>query len=179
MPQREELARSLKYIAIGYIFLHVHLTIVTVDILPNWVGWILFMGTFTALSTIVPEILKLKTLAMILGFWALVAWIINIFNPYGTVFMIVGVVFAVLGLYFHFKFITYISDVAGYFGCSVEREKLLTIRNVVTVLGAILAIPIWQSAPVLAFLLALVCIIIVIWLIIILFSVRKAIEVGY
>ena len=44
----------------------------------------------------------------------------------------------VLTALFQFKFITYISDVAGYFGCSHEREKLLTIRNILTVLGAIL-----------------------------------------
>jgi len=176
MFQRQELAKALKHIAIGYLFIHVHLTIVTVDILPNWVGWILFLGAFGALAQITPEVEKLRTLGMILGFWAVVCWIINIFNPYGTVFLIVGVVFSVLNLYFQFKFLTHISDVAGYFGCGTEREKLLTIRNVLTVLGAILAIPIWHQVPVLAFLLALVCIIVIIWLIFVLFSVKRVIE---
>ena len=172
MEQHEALYRSIKNIAWGYVLIHLHINIGTLDLLPDWCGYLLFLGALTVISNIEPSALLLKPLGILLTVWNGIFWILKALGI-STLGYLPDLIATVISLYFHFQLLTNIAAVAKANDCPQEGP-LLTLRTIRTILITLFALPFpWAEYEVLSLLLLIVTLIITIWICSVLFSMHR------
>jgi len=67
----QKLCSAVKSIAWGYILIHLHLNLGTIDILPDFAGYLLILGALPALGQPEPSALLLKPFCVGLVLWNL------------------------------------------------------------------------------------------------------------
>lgn len=67
--------RGLTKIAWGYVFLHLNLNLGTLNVLPNWVGYLLFFSAITLLGDQLRDLTLLKPFCILLGARELADWL--------------------------------------------------------------------------------------------------------
>ena len=77
---REELADAVKRIAWGYVLLHVNVNLGSLNILPNWLGYLLILGVLPMLGEREPSALLLRPLGILLALWEGVLWALTLFG---------------------------------------------------------------------------------------------------
>ena len=133
IEQKDILCTALKQCAWGYIFLYFNINIVTVNLLPSWVGYFLFYHAIKiGISQYETSSNLLKPLAVFLGIYHGILWILGIFDV-ATNFYIINDIISVLTLYFQFQLLTNLSNIAGKYRCT-HQKSLLTLRNIQTIL---------------------------------------------
>ena len=75
MNERPELYKPLSHIAWGYLLLHVNFNFGTLNILPNWLGYLLILSALEPISQIVPSALLLRPLGKVLAAWEGLLWV--------------------------------------------------------------------------------------------------------
>lgn len=137
-----ELSQAVKRIAWGYILIHVHFNIGTLDLLPDWLAYVLFLGALPEVAKTSPSAGLLRPLAILLACWEGTVWLLgNSWVP-GVVSVIVNII----SLYFHFQLLTELALLARVYSCPQEGS-ILKLRTVRTVLLTLMALPFWQSIP--------------------------------
>lgn len=135
--QKTTLCKALKQCMWGYFFLYFNINLNTIDLLPSWVGYLLF---YQAIKTGLPQHERsaglLKPLAIGLGIYQFLSWIINIFNI-AIDFNILDDIIAVIALYFQFQLLTNLAGIAGKYHCP-HQKSLLTLRNIQTILTTVM-----------------------------------------
>lgn len=172
---RQRLADGVKLIAFGYLFLHLNLNLGTLNVLPNWVGYLLILRALPALGEYEPSALLLRPLGILLALWEGFLWGMALLGSSqdDSLFTVIA---AVIALYFHFQLLTNLADSAKQFGCP-ERSRILTLRTVRTVLITLLALPVsWADYQVLTTGIAIVFVIVAVWICVVLFSFRRSLE---
>lgn len=141
MENRKELYNSLSKIAFGYLLILINLDIAYIDILPDFVGYILFISALNGLKEECKNISLLKPLGIILAVWAFISWL----SPFiqldsGYLSSIITLIITVINIYFNFQLLTEISLLAQKYQ-SAETDlaaKIITRRNIYTVLCTVM-----------------------------------------
>ena len=136
MNRFQTLARWTRIAAWGYLFLYLNLKINNWNLLPEWVGWVLLYFAVRGLKEEQPKLSLLEKFAAALGLWALLAWIPALELPAWTA--PASLAFSLMGMYFHFQFLTELSQIARRYEDSFTRPGLagglLTARTWVVVI---------------------------------------------
>lgn len=173
--EREKLCQAIKKAAWGYVLLHLNFNLGTINILPNWLGYIFILQALPAIGKEEPSVLLLTPLGKILTLWEGLLWFAAIFGVQGNGYPL-EVIAAALSLYFHFQLLTNLAGVAEKYACP-EQKRLLALRTVRTILITFLALPIpWQNYRIVSVMIALVGVIITVWICSILFSMKHYLE---
>lgn len=142
---RDALSAAVGRIAWGYVFLYLDFNLGTVDVLPDWLFFLLTVRALPALAEAVPAAALLERLGILLGAWHALAWVLEMFRitpPYLLLILV-----SVLCLYFHFQLLTNLAELAEKAGCTRGRS-LLVLRTVLTLLTTVLALPVdWMALP--------------------------------
>lgn len=173
--EREKLAGAVKSIAWGYVLLHVNINLGTLNILPNWLGYVLMLGALPILGEWEPSALLLRPLGILLAVWEGLLWGFAIFSiPFDST--IVSILGSVASLYFHFQLLTNLASLAQRYDCP-EEGKILTLRTVRTLLITLLALPFdWRQYSVVSVCVVLAHIIVAIWICSVLFSFSRSLS---
>lgn len=172
MEQHETLCRAIKNIAWGYILIHLHINIGALDLLPDWCGYLLFLGALSVLGQSEPSAHLLKPLGILLTVWNGIFWILKCFGV-SSIGYIPDLIATVISLYFHFQLLTNIAAVAREKECPQEGS-ILTLRTVRTILITLFALPFpWAEYEVLALIFLFINIIVAICLCSVLFSMHR------
>ena len=140
MKHREPAARAASNILKGYLFLHLNLNLGTLDILPNWAGYLFIDEILPDLSLTRPSALLLRSLGRGLALWGGICWLLDLFSitPSGlmgaSLWQLLQVAAGVMGLYFHFQLLTDLAETARMKGYP-QVKKLLWLRTVKTLLS--------------------------------------------
>ncbi len=137
--KQHKLLDAIKKIAWGYIFLHINFNLNTINILPNWVAYILFVQALPTLGEEEESANLLKPLGILLGILEGMYWINTGFLGGELPTGVIDIITSVLSLYFHVQLLTNLAAIAHKHECSQEK-KLLTLRTVKTILTTVITI---------------------------------------
>ena len=181
LKKHTKTSSAVKKIAYGYLMLHLDFRLGALDLLPGWIGYLLFWSALPILAKTIPSFQLLTPLALVMSVWELLKWIPTIFgeswDPGSW-----AVVFTVLDLYFHFQLLTDLATLAASYSCP-EQRWILQLRTVRTTLHTVLPVSwVWinkQSAVVSQIVTTLITIFylaIAFWICTVLFSLRRSLE---
>lgn len=171
--EREQLIQAVKQIAWGYILLHININLGSLNILPNWLGYVLMLQALPVLAEHEPSALLLRPLGIMLAIWEGVVWGATVFGITidSTILMAIG---TTISLYFHFQLLTNLASLAEKYDCP-EQTRILRLRTVRTVLITLMALPFsWEQHVPIIVGVSLVHIIVTIWICSVLFSLRSS-----
>ena len=138
--------RGLTKIAWGYVFLHLNLNLGTLNVLPNWVGYLLFFSAIGLLEEELGELALLRPFCVLLGARELADWL-AVFATGQTLmgqFFLLDALLTCIGLYFHFQLLTDLAILAD--GAGENGSGLRTCRNVDAVLRTLMFLPLpWEE----------------------------------
>lgn len=173
--EREKLAGAVKSIAWGYVLLHVNINLGTLNVLPNWLGYVLMLGALPILGESEPSALLLRPLGILLALWEGALWALTIFGISfdSTIISIIG---SVASLYFHFQLLTNLASLAQRYNCPEER-KILNLRTVRTLLITVLSLSFpWAQYESLTIGFVMVNLVVALWICSVLFSLRRSLS---
>lgn len=164
---------AVKRIAWGYILLYFNINIGSLDLLPGWIGYLLFWSALPVLAEASPSASLLRPFALGLAAWNGVTWIFgNLWCP-----ELLNVILGIVALYFHFQLLTELASLARVFSCPQER-KLLNLRTVNTLLQTVLTLGnrLWLQWEGAAVILVIVNCVILVWICVALFGLKRSLE---
>lgn len=168
MTEKSNVLNAVRWIAWGYVLIHINLNLGSVNILPNWLGYCLILQALPVLGEEEPSALLLRPLGILLALWEGAVWLLTILEINLGGFLIDAIAVSI-SLYFHFQLLTNLADFAEKNG--LPTKSLLILRTVQTVLITMLAFPIpWEQSGSLIAVMVIVGIVIAIWICCILFS---------
>ena len=127
--------RGTSKIAWGYLFLYLDVNLGTLNILPNWVAFLLIYQAIDLLEAEEPELALLRPFCLLLGGWEAVQWIYTFFTGQQLTLFLVSLLIRVISLYFHFQLLTNLASLAGRYqsqGADLDC-RLLRLRTAQTV----------------------------------------------
>lgn len=133
--ETKTLSSAIKKIAVAYIFIYLHINIGSIDILPNWVGYIMIITALPILAQKVNSSILLKPFGIILCIYSGVNFLINIVGiNYGIIVHIVSVLLGIISIYFHFQLITNIAEITFE---EARKKRLLFLRTAGVIIDTI------------------------------------------
>ncbi len=148
----DNLYRGISKIAWGYVFVFCNINLGTLNILPNFVGFLMFLSAISLLQEVEPELALLRPFGIALSIWYVMDWLCQLFSVSltGGLLLAVNVVICIMSIYFQFQLLTNLASIAvKYQSTGAEFDvKLLRYRNiqVVAITGAMILtylIPQW------------------------------------
>lgn len=173
MPDRKKLSHAVKSIAWGYVLVHLHFNLGTLDLLPDWLGILLILKALPTLSQFSESVGLLRPFAILLALWEGIDWILAALGiaPELAILSVIG---TIISLYFRFQLMTEVAQAAEYCHCP-QQNKLLLLRNVDAVSLTLFTVPIpWGEYEILSFLMILVAVFITCWICKVLFSLARS-----
>lgn len=136
MTTYNRLYDGISKVAWGYFFLYFDINLGTVSVLPNFVGFLLFLKAIDLLKDDQRELGLLKTLGIILTVWNFIEWVGSwVSYSFGNWYFI-NIIIGLVNLYFHFQLITNLASIAKEYqqeGCEQDK-KLLKYRTMQTIM---------------------------------------------
>ena len=131
----EAVYSGLSYAAWGYFFLNFDFKLGTVTILPNFVGFLLFLSAISLLSRERRELTLLRPLCALLAVWNIIGWPLSWYGvELSGRFLFLDLLVAAAELYFHFQFLTDMAALAEqYQPRNVELDRQIRCRRAVYV----------------------------------------------
>lgn len=182
MTDRETLYRGASHAAWGYFFLYLDINLGTLNILPDWAAYLLFLSAIGKLQGERRDLALLRPLGILLAVWNGADWLAVLGGGSVTGHLPpVDLVISVVQLYFHFQFLTDCAGLAAAYqspGKGVDA-RLLRWRTLQTVLltaaVCLTYLPLdWEGAGAVALtLLAVVCVIAGLCIMAALFALRR------
>ena len=124
MEKKNPFYDAIGAIAWGYLLLHLDINLGSINILPEWLGYLLMLSALPVLAQEIPSALLLKPLGEILALWEGVQWVMKLlgreFSPY-----LIEVIIGVVSLYFHFQLLTNLAELAGRYPPPPEEPHYL------------------------------------------------------
>lgn len=105
LTTQERLSSIAKKLGWGYILIHAHINLGTLDILPDWLGYLLIYQAICLLEDEEESAGLLKPMGIGLGAWAGICWVMKLFGVSVNMYLITLIV-SVISLYFHFQLLT-------------------------------------------------------------------------
>ena len=172
MEQREALRAAVRRVAWGYLLILLDINLGALNILPNWLGYVLILRALPALKEETQSAGLLEPLGILLAVWDGILWIGTLLGT-AINWPLPQLLVTVISLYFHFQLLTNLADIAGKYGCPWE-SKLRILRAVQVVLLTVtyLLVSFVENA-VFFTLLAVVNLIVVVWICRVLFGFHR------
>ncbi len=150
MEERNLIAKGIGYIAWSYIILAfefcINMNEVSIDFIPDWLGYYLIILVIPILMKKEPSIALLRGLGTGLLCWTGIDWVLGMLGVQME-FRIVSLCIAIVALYFHFQLLTNVANIGMEY--NEERSKrLLILRNIETVIATIAALVAYQISGV-------------------------------
>ncbi|MBO5153407.1 MAG: hypothetical protein J6C00_03515 [Eubacterium sp.] len=139
----EKLRSAVKAIGFGYAFLYLNLNLGRVNLLPNWVGYVLIQEACDDIGEQEPSIVLLKPLAALLAGYEGVLWLCKLLDVSLSI-PAVEVVISVASLYFHYQLMTNLGDLADHLHLE-ERDRLYSTRIWQAALTTLLGVPVLKN----------------------------------
>ena len=139
----EKLRSAVKAIGFGYAFLYLNLSLGRVNLLPNWVGYLLIREACDDIGEQEPSARLLKPLAALLAVYEGVLWLCKLLELSFSI-PAVEVVVAVASLYFHYQLMTNLGDLADHLHLP-ERDRLYGTRIWQAALTTLLGVPVLKN----------------------------------
>lgn len=137
MTDYRKLYDGITKVAWGYFFLYFHINLGSVNILPDFVGYLLFLSAIRILEDEERDLALLRTLGILLAVWHGALWLGNCFSiDLDEKAPFLATISCLVNLYFHFQLLTNIASIAAkYQPAPYEQDgKLLKYRTVQTVM---------------------------------------------
>lgn len=156
MEERKGLYSSLGKIAWGYALIYLYFNINTIDLLPDWAGWLLIYSALPGLAGAgEPSALLLRPLCGLLAVWEGLCWVLTALGE-PTELWGLWLIAAAVSLYVHFQLFTNLAGAAERFACP-QRRSLLVLRTVNVVFTTLMHLPLpldsndaWLAWPLVA-----------------------------
>lgn len=175
MDEHNPLPTAVKRIAWGYLLIHLHFNLGTLDLLPDWLGYWLMLSVLPILAEEVSTAALLRPFGIILTGWYAIEWVLKLLSvsfDTGVISLLVNIV----SLYFHFQLLTDLAAISEKYNCP-QTSRMRMLRTVQTVVCTILALPLnWVDWEPLAYIVLFVGVITAIWTAVVLFSLRRSLE---
>ncbi len=141
--------RGLTRIAWGYVFLHFNFNLGNLNVLPNWVGYLLFFSAIELLGDQLRDLTLLKPFCILLGAGELADWLAVLATGQTLVeqFFLLNMLLLCIGIYFNFQMLTDLAMLAESAGKSGYGLRLCRNGEVVAVTLAALPVP-WSDLDV-------------------------------
>lgn len=137
MNTYEKLYNGITQAAFGYLFIFININLGTVNIIPDFVGYILFLSAISRLKEFIAELALLRTLGIIMTAWHFADWIFTIIGWQGNnIVQIIGIIITIINLYFHFQLLTDFSTMAKMYqrkDCTYN-VKILSYRTFIVII---------------------------------------------
>lgn len=145
MTDRETLAAALGKVVWAYVFFYLDFNLFGLNILPEWIGWLLILKALPAIAGQVSTAGLLETPVRILFFWNLCSRLpgaLGLDSLRATAGLVhaATLVMAVLAFWFHFQFFTDLAALAAAEGCS-RGKQLLRLRVVHVLAPTLVSLP--------------------------------------
>lgn len=173
--RRNTPAFAMGEIGIGYLFLCISVKFLTLDLLPNWVGYLLILLAVRTLTSLAPSLNSLMPLGVVLGAWEGVLWLLVAFGKSDfSVLTLLNLMTNVLEIYFHFQLFTELAAISVRTGLS--GQKIVPwMRTVCTILFTVTALPLVWEGP-FSGAVRFACVVVGLWICAVLFGVCKRME---
>ena len=135
IPNHERLYRGVSHAAWAYFFLYFNINLGSINILPDFVCYLLLWSAIGCLEGEERDLGLLRPMCILLGVWEGADWLFTIFE--GTLdgqFPPVDLFLAVAGIYFHFQLFTDFARLARRYqpeGARLDR-RMLRLRTAQT-----------------------------------------------
>lgn len=137
MISRQKLYDGIGNAAWGYLFIYFNINLGTLNILPNFVGYLLFHSAIKKLCDAERELNLLNTLVGILTIWHIASWIGDLLSfDLGALIPIADIIVSVVNIYFHFQLMTNLATIAAKYqpaGEDLDRT-ILNCRTFQTIM---------------------------------------------
>lgn len=169
------MSQVMKQIAIGYLLLHINFNFGTLNILPDWLGYLFILRALAGLAEEEPSAKLLQPLGKILLAWEVIEWTVVLFGGEFAGYGISIIVIAV-SLYFNFQLLTNLANIAEKYDCP-ERNKILFLRTILTVMNTMFALPFpWEEYQGITIVFIVINLVVTLWMCILLFSLKRSLE---
>ena len=135
--KNDRLYQGISDAAWGYFFLYFDIKLGTLNILPTFVGFLLFLSSIKHLRDEERELALLRPLGILLALWHGVQWVMALAGgdlAQGSPFL--DVIVRLVNLYFHFQLLTNLASIAAKYqpeGAGHDA-KLIRYRTLQTVM---------------------------------------------
>lgn len=137
MIDRQKLYDGIGKAAWGYLFIYFNINLGSFNILPNFVGYLLFHSAIKELCDEERELDLLNTLVGILTLWHIASWIGDLIAfDLGDLIPIADIIISVVNIYFHFQLLTNLASIAAKYqpeGEGLDR-RILNCRTFQTLM---------------------------------------------
>lgn len=155
-------AKAVRKVTVGYLLIFLAINIGTIDLLPDWAGYLIMISALPVLAEREKSAMLLKPLGVALAVWSLIQWALKIFGGTVNVTVII-LLFAILQMYFDFQLITDISILSAN---KKQKRKIRNLRNAVVILRTCLtAFEMFPKTIYIAVAVALVHLVLFIWIV--------------
>lgn len=137
MTQQQTLYTGVSRAAWGYFFLYFHVNLGTINLLPPFVGYLLFLSSIRLLKEERRDLGLLRSLGILLTIWYVLDWAITLVG--GTIegrFIVLDLIVRLAELYFHFQLLTDFAALAEKYQQEEDdiAQKIYRWRTIFTVL---------------------------------------------
>ncbi len=138
MTDRQKLYNGIDKAAWGYLFIYININLGTVNILPAFVGYMLFHSAIKCLKDEERELSLLETIVGILAVWHMASWVVASFAAIDIngIIPIADIIISVINIYFHFQLLTNLASIAAKYqpeGGELDR-RILNCRTFQTIM---------------------------------------------
>lgn len=137
MTDYQRLYNGISKAAWGYFFLYFNFNIGTLNVIPSFVGYLLFLSAIKLLKEEERELSLLSTLGFILTVWAVIEWIGSLVSvDVNGMWQFADIVISLVNLYFHFQLLTNMASIAvKHQSAGYELDsRLLRYRTLQTIM---------------------------------------------
>lgn len=142
-----DLKKALTYVAVGFLFTLVNLNITlngtTINVTPDFIGWILFFFAYDKLGSYMEDKIYMKWLALVLAIISAATWLLQLTKPEFDISILTTIVSTVSMVYL-FILLKTLEKVAKDYGSNTQSTILIlkyinVFLNIAFIVVALLA----------------------------------------
>ena len=145
LKSADNLASAVGAVGRAYIFIYLNINLGTLDILPDWLGYVFILGALPTLSLWEESMGLLRNIGILLAVYEGIEWVMKLLGGQSDV-PVVSLIAGIIGLYFHFQLLTDLATISSEYGLTGRSENLLKLRTANTVLQTIAILTMQLSA---------------------------------
>ncbi len=165
MTDNNSIYNAITKIAFAYILILIKIMIVTIDILPDFIGYLMILNAAASLKNECKSISLLKSFCVILAIWNFITFIFDLFGinsvtvPVDAVSVIIvyiisfiTMIISIISIYFNYQMSTEMSLLAAKYHNDKLSKTFITRRNIITVCQTVIFLinnitPVFNGIP--------------------------------
>lgn len=143
MTDYTKLYDGISKVAWGYLFLYFDINLGTVSILPEFVGYLLFLSAINLLQDEERDLKLLRTLGILMAVWHGADWLASwVAIDLDGKSQFIDIATSLINMYFHFQLLTNLASIAAKYQPDGENfdTRLLKYRTLQTVMLTVIMI---------------------------------------